>query len=122
MKTNLYFLRIFVCFVIFSFVSVFAYSQHKDYQVKLWIHDFADSTIYVRGAFGERTNLLLDSLKMKNDGSFELKGNYRQGIVVVSSAKEDMFSFVLDKEPKFEITIFPDGFYEVKGSIENDRY
>lgn len=122
MKTNLYFLRIFVCFVIFSFVSVFAYSQHKDYEVKLWIHDFADSTIYVRGAFGERTNLLLDSLKMKNDGSFELKGNYRQGIVVVSSAKEDMFSFVLDKESKFEITIFPDGFYEVKGSIENDRY
>lgn len=97
-------------------------AQFRDYKVKLSIHDFSDSTIYVKGAFGERTNLLLDSLKLKSDGSFELNGSYRPGIVVVSSAKEDMFSFVLDKESEFSIAIFPDGFYEVKGSIENDRY
>ncbi|MEE1097020.1 MAG: hypothetical protein U0K83_01695, partial [Bacteroidales bacterium] len=109
-------------FAFLMFVCLEVNAQYKEYKVKLWIHDFADSVIYLKGAFGEKNNLLLDSLKMKNDGSFEVIGKQHPGIVVVSSAKEDMFSFVLDKETEFTLSIFPDGFYEVKGSIENDRY
>ncbi|MBO5963974.1 MAG: redoxin domain-containing protein, partial [Bacteroidales bacterium] len=109
-------------FAFLMFVCLEVNAQYKEYKVKLWIHDFADSVIYLKGAFGEKNNLLLDSLKMKSDGSFEVIGKQHPGIVVVSSAKEDMFSFVLDKETEFTLSIFPDGFYEVKGSIENDRY
>ena len=111
-----------VCFVfvICAFESLSA--QNRNYNVKLWIYEFEDSVVYVRGAYGERTDILLDSLTLQSDGGFILKGNFHPGIVVVSSVKEDMFSFVLDKETDFEVSIFPDGFYEVKGSIENDRY
>ncbi len=114
--------RRFFAFLFLMLASVSLFAQYKEYKVKFWIHDFADSVVYVKGAFGEKNNLLLDSLKMKSDGSFELVGKQHPGIAVVSSAKEDMFSFVLDKETEFTLSIFPDGFYEVKGSIENDRY
>ena len=97
-------------------------AQFSDYEVKLWIHDFEDSLIFIRGAYGQNANLFLDSLHMQKDGSFLLKGNYHSGIVVASSPQEDLFSFLLDKEKVFTLDIFPDGFYEVKGSIENDRY
>ena len=91
-----------VCFVfvICAFESLSA--QNRNYNVKLWIYEFEDSVVYVRGAYGERTDILLDSLTLQSDGSFILKGNFHPGIVVVSSVKEDMFSFVLDKETDFE--------------------
>ncbi len=97
-------------------------AQFRDYKVKLWIHEFWDSTIYIKGAYGENSALLLDSLKMQKDGSFLLQGNFHSGIVVASSTHEDLFSFLLDKETVFTIDAYPDGFCEVKGSIENDRY
>ncbi len=97
-------------------------AQFSDYEVKLWLYEFEDSLVFIKGAYGQNAALLLDTLKMQKDGSFVMKGNYHSGIVIVSSLQEDLFSFLLDKEKKFTIDIFPDGFYEVKGSIENDRY
>ncbi len=111
-----------LCFVLSTLCFFSLCAQFRDYKVRLWIHQFEDSTIYIKGAYGENSSLLLDSLKMHKDGSFLLEGNYHSGIVVASSAKEDMFSFLLDKETEFTIDIYPDGFSEVKGSIENDRY
>lgn len=117
------------CFVATAFCFIFVVlccgkssAQFADYEVKLWIYDFEDSLVFIKGAYGQNATLLLDTLKMQKDGSFVMKGNYHSGIVIVSSLQEDLFSFLLDKEKKFTIDIFPDGFYEVKGSIENDRY
>ncbi len=115
MKTKL-------CLILFLLCFGKAFAQFSDYRVRLWIYEFEDSTLYIRGAYGEKSSLMLDTLEMQKDGSFLLEGNFHSGIVVASSEKEDMFSFLLDKEKEFTISIFPDGFYEVKGSIENDRY
>ena len=97
-------------------------SQTTNYKITLWIHQMEDSTLYIHSSFGEKENLLLDSLQMKEDGSFILEGNYRQGIVVVSTKYQKLFSFILDKSPVFTIDIYPYGYYEVKGCEENERY
>ncbi len=110
------------CFIFVVLCCGKSSAQFADYEVKLWIYDFEDSLVFIKGAYGQNAALLLDTLKMQKDGSFVMKGNYHSGIVIVSSLQEDLFSFLLDKEKKFTIDIFPDGFYEVKGSIENDRY
>lgn len=110
------------CFIFVVLCCGKSSAQFADYEVKLWIYDFEDSLVFIKGAYGQNAALLLDTLKMQKDGSFVMKGNYHSGIVIVSSLQEDLFSFLLDKGKKFTIDIFPDGFYEVKGSIENDRY
>lgn len=97
-------------------------SQTTNYKITLWIHQMEDSTLYIHSSYGEKENLLLDSLQMKEDGSFILEGNYRQGIVVVSTKYQKLFSFILDKSPVFTIDIYPYGYYEVKGCEENERY
>lgn len=97
-------------------------SQTTNYKITLWIHQMEDSTLYIHSSYGEKENLLLDSLQMKEDGSFILEGNYRQGIVVVSNKYQKLFSFILDKNPVFTIDIYPYGYYEVKGCEENERY
>ena len=109
------------CFIFVVLCCGKSSAQFADYEVKLWIYDFEDSLVFIKGAYGQNAALLLDTLKMQKDGSFVMKGNYHSGIVIVSSLQEDLFSFLLE-EKKFTIDIFPDGFYEVKGSIENDRY
>lgn len=110
------------CFIFVVLCCGKSSAQFSDYEVKLWLYEFEDSLVFIKGAYGQNAALLLDTLKMQKDGSFVMKGNYHSGIVIVSSLQEDLFSFLLDKEKKFTIDIFPDGFYEVKGSIENDRY
>ncbi|MEE0266939.1 MAG: DUF5106 domain-containing protein [Bacteroidales bacterium] len=97
-------------------------SQTTNYKITLWIHQMEDSTLYIHSSYGEKENLLLDSLQIKEDGSFILEGNYRQGIVVVSTKYQKLFSFILDKNPVFTIDIYPYGYYEVKGCEENERY
>lgn len=97
-------------------------SQTTNYKITLWIHQMEDSTLYIHSSYGEKENLLLDSLQIKEDGSFILEGNYRQGIVVVSNKYQKLFSFILDKNPVFTIDIYPYGYYEVKGCEENERY
>ena len=110
-------------FFFFSFLfSVSLFAQKRDYEVTLWIHQLEDSIVYVKGAYGQQNSIILDTLHLKKDGEFVLKGRFNSGIVVVASPKEDLFSFVLDKDSRFSLDIYPDGFYEVKGSLENDRY
>lgn len=116
------FVETFFCFVFVVLCFGKSSAQFVGYEVKLWIHDFEDSIVFIKGAYGQNAAMLLDTLKMQKDGSFVMKGNYHSGIVIASSLQEDLFSFLLDKEKKFTIDIFPDGFYEVKGSVENDRY
>lgn len=110
-------------FFFLSFLfSVSLFAQKRDYEVTLWIHQLEDSIVYVKGAYGQQNSIILDTLHLKKDGEFVLKGRFNSGIVVVASPKEDLFSFVLDKDSRFSLDIYPDGFYEVKGSLENDRY
>lgn len=112
--------------IIFFAISLIAginiYSQTTHYKITLWIHQIEDSTLYIHGSYGEKENLLLDSLQIQPDGSFILEGDYRQGIVVLSNAHQQFFSFILDKNPVFTIDMYPYGYFEVKGCEENNKY
>ena len=113
-------------YIIFLFFSLFSsfilLSQTSNYKVTFWIHEIEDSTIYVYGSYGEKENLLLDSLQMREDGSFILEGEFRQGILLITNSFQKLFSFILDKNPVFSIEIYPHGYYEVKGCEENKHY
>lgn len=113
-------------YIIFLFFSLFSsfilLSQTSNYKVTFWIHEIEDSTIYVYGSYGEKENLLLDSLQMQEDGSFILEGEFRQGILLITNSFQKLFSFILDKNPVFSIEIYPHGYYEVKGCEENKHY
>lgn len=98
------------------------FGQSRDYEVTLWIHQIEDSTLYIFGSYGEKESLLIDSLQMTEEGSFVLKGNYNSGIVVVANKIQKFFSFILDKNTKFSIDMYPYGYYEVKGCDENKKY
>lgn len=108
---------------IFSLIAILPLcSQTTHYKVTLWIHQIEDSTIYVHSSYGEKENILLDSLQIQPDGSFILEGDFQQGIVVVSNRIQKFFSFILDKNPIFSIDMYPYGYFEVKGCEENNLY
>lgn len=111
-----------ILFTISLIAGLNLYSQTTHYKITLWIHQIEDSTLYVHGSYGEKENLLLDSLQIQPDGSFILEGDYRQGIVVLSNAHQQFFSFILDKNPVFTIDMYPYGYFEVKGCEENSLY
>lgn len=112
-------LIILVLLFIFS-QTIIAQTNH--YKVKFWIHQFEDSTIYVSSSYGDKEEFLLDSLKITDEGSFILEGDFKSGIAFVSSSNQKLFSFLLDKTPVFTIDMYPYGFYEVKGCEENQKY
>ena len=114
--------RYIVFFVLFFLFSNLLTAQTNHYKVKLWIHQFEDSTIYVYSSYGEKKEFLLDSLQITDEGSFILEGDYRMGMVLVASKYQKLFSFILDKNTNFTIDIYPYGFYEVKGCEENQKY
>ena len=67
--------------ILFLAISNFILAQTSHYKVTLWIHQIEDSTLYVHGSYGEKENLLLDSLQIQPDGSFILEGDFQQGKV-----------------------------------------
>jgi thiol-disulfide isomerase/thioredoxin len=108
--------------ILFLAISNFILAQTSHYKVTLWIHQIEDSTLYVHGSYGEKENILLDSLQIQPDGSFILEGDFQQGIVVLSNRHQQFFSFLLDKNPVFTIDMYPYGYFEVKGCKENELY
>ena len=58
-------------FVICAFESLSA--QNRNYNVKLWIYEFEDSVVYVKGAYGERTDILKKTITMQSNGRLIFK-------------------------------------------------
>lgn len=114
--------KIFVFSLLFLALSNLLSAQTNHYKVTLWIHQLEDSTIYVSSSYGEKENIILDTLQLTSEGSFILEGDYKSGLVVVSRAKQKLFSFLLDKNPVFSIDMYPYGYFEVKGCDENKYY
>ena len=114
--------KIFVFSLLFLALSNLLSAQTNHYKVTLWIHQLEDSTVYVSSSYGEKENIILDTLQLTSEGSFILEGDYKSGLVVVSRAKQKLFSFLLDKNPVFSIDMYPYGYFEVKGCDENKYY
>lgn len=114
--------KIFVFSLLFLALSNLLSAQTNHYKVTLWIHQLEDSTVYVSSSYGEKENIILDTLQLTSEGSFILEGDYKSGLVVVSRAKQKLFSFLLDKNPIFSIDMYPYGYFEVKGCDENKYY
>lgn len=112
----------FVFSLLFLALSNLLSAQTNHYKVTLWIHQLEDSTVYVSSSYGEKENIILDTLRLTSEGSFILEGDYKSGLVVVSRAKQKLFSFLLDKNPVFSIDMYPYGYFEVKGCDENKYY
>lgn len=112
----------FVFSLLFLALSNLLSAQTNHYKVTLWIHQLEDSTVYVSSSYGEKENIILDTLQLTSEGSFILEGDYKSGLVVVSRAKQKLFSFLLDKNPVFSIDMYPYGYFEVKGCAENKYY
>ncbi len=112
----------FVFSLLFLALSNLLSAQTNHYKVTLWIHQLEDSTVYVSSSYGEKENIILDTLQLTSKGSFILEGDYKSGLVVVSRAKQKLFSFLLDKNPVFSIDMYPYGYFEVKGCDENKYY
>lgn len=114
--------KTFVFSLLFLALSNLLSAQTNHYKVTLWIHQLEDSTVYVSSSYGEKENIILDTLRLTSEGSFILEGDYKSGLVVVSRAKQKLFSFLLDKNPVFSIDMYPYGYFEVKGCDENKYY
>lgn len=114
--------KIFVFSLLFLALSNLLSAQTNHYKVTLWIHQLEDSSVYVSSSYGEKENIILDTLQLTSEGSFILEGDYKSGLVVVSRAKQKLFSFLLDKNPIFSIDMYPYGYFEVKGCDENKYY
>lgn len=114
--------KTFVFSLLFLALSNLLSAQTNHYKVTLWIHQLEDSTVYVSSSYGEKENIILDTLQLTSEGSFILEGDYKSGLVVVSRAKQKLFSFLLDKNPVFSIDMYPYGYFEVKGCDENKYY
>ncbi|MDD2530640.1 MAG: DUF5106 domain-containing protein [Bacteroidales bacterium] len=111
-----------------SFLSFFilgipflSFSQ-KSYDITFKIAEIYTDTVVIKSYFGNKT-IVIDSLKREKDGSFRLKkDNIHEGLGAFTVGNMEIFTFVFDKESKFEINLDDDWNYLVKGCKENDLY
>ena len=91
-------------FFFFSFLfSISLFAQKRDYEVTLWIHQLEDSIVYVKGAYGQQSSIILDTLHLKKDGEF-----LRCVIMIIT--REEMYQTEI-------FDIFYDGVFKPSGEM-----
>jgi peroxiredoxin len=102
-------------------LPTFLFSQ-QSYDITFKIGEIYVDTVVIKSYYGNKT-IVIDSLKREKDGSFRLKkDNIHKGIGIFTVGKMDIFTFVFDKENKFEINLDDNWNYMIKGCQENDLY
>lgn len=109
--------------LILSAVFFSSLAAQNKYEIDFFIHDIDDTILYI-GNYVGASRQIIDSLRIKKDGSFHWSSNpLPKGMYMVKDQKQkDMFSFMLDNSRTFSIEIYNTSEAVVTNCPENDAY
>ena len=92
------------------------------YSVRLKINQLEEDTIYIKTFYGDKT-LIADTIAIDSHGYFVFETDKaHKGLATASLRYEDLFSFILDSNPRFSIEINPNGEAYIEGCDANQLF
>lgn len=80
--------------------------------------NYPDSVLYIKGNYGNKP-LNIDTLHRNKAHTFHLRKTLRKGIYRANNGTLDLFSFVVNEDSIFSLTMYSSGRGEVLHSMEN---
>ena len=83
--------------------------------------NYPDSVLYIKGNYGEQI-LNIDTLFKDKNNTFHLRKPLHKGIYRAGNNEIDFFSFVVNEDYDFALTVYPSGRGEALRSVENNLF